>query len=48
MSNHVHVIWQPLQQFTLTQIQTTFTTYTAKTFKKKLAQDKPDVLEQLR
>jgi REP element-mobilizing transposase RayT len=48
MSNHVHVIWQPLQQFTLTQIQTSFMTYTANAIKKKLAQDKPDVLEQLR
>jgi len=47
MSSHVHIIWQPLQQFTLTQIQSSFMTQTAKAIKKKLALENPDVLEQL-
>ena len=42
MSNHVHIIWQPLQHYTLTQIQTSFMTHTAKSIKKKLLQHKPD------
>lgn len=48
MSNHVHIIWQPLQQYTLTQIQLSFMTQTAKAIKKKLALENPDVMEQLR
>jgi putative transposase len=48
MSNHVHIIWQPLQQYTLTQIQMSFMTQTAKAIKKKLALENPDILEQLR
>ena len=48
MSNHVHIIWQPLQHYSLTQIQTSFMTYTAKAIKKKLLQHKPDVLETLK
>ena len=48
MSNHVHLIWQPLQHYTLTQIQTSFMTYTAKAIKLKLAFEDPDLLEQLR
>ncbi|RYE36350.1 MAG: transposase, partial [Sphingobacteriales bacterium] len=37
MSNHVHLIWQPLEYYTLTQVQTSFMTYTAKAIKLKLA-----------
>jgi len=37
-----------LQHYTLTQIQTSFTTYTAKAIKKKLLQQKPDVLDTLK
>jgi REP element-mobilizing transposase RayT len=48
MSNHVHMIWQPLQHFTLTQIQSSFMTQTAKAIKKKLSLENPDILEQLR
>lgn len=48
MSNHVHIIWQPFQDYTLTQIQTSFMTYTSKAIKKKLLQHKPDVLETLK
>ena len=45
MSNHVHIIWQPLQQYTLTQIQTSFMVYTAKSIKKKLLEKNPDLLK---
>ena len=45
MSNHVHIIWQPLQNYTLTQIQTSFMIYTAKAIKKKLCKHRHDVLE---
>ena len=48
MSNHVHIIWQPLQHYTTTHIQTSFMTYTAKAIKKKLKQGKPDILETLK
>ena len=44
VSNHVHLIWQPLQHYTLTQIQTSFMTYTAKAIKFKLALEHSDVL----
>lgn len=45
MSNHVHIIWQPLQQYTVSQIQTSFMTHTAKTIKKKLLEENPGLLE---
>ncbi len=48
MSNHVHIIWQPLQHYTLTQIQTSFTTYTAKRIMKKLAESRPGILEEIK
>lgn len=48
MSNHVHVVWQPLQHYTLTQIQTSFMTHTAKTSKKKLQAENPAALEELK
>ena len=48
MSNHIHLIWQPLSHHTLTQIQTTLLTNTAKAIKKKLAENNPDLLEQLK
>jgi REP element-mobilizing transposase RayT len=48
MGNHVHIIWQPLQNFTLTQIQTSFMMYTAKAIKKKLAGEKPEILEAIK
>jgi REP element-mobilizing transposase RayT len=43
MSNHVHIIWQPLQHYTLTQIQTTFMTHTAKSIKKKLLKENAEL-----
>jgi putative transposase len=48
MTNHVHIIWQPLQHYTLTQIQTSFITYIVKAIRKKLLQHQPDVLETLK
>ena len=48
MSNHIHIIWKPLQNYTLTQIQASFMTFTAKAIKKKLQEHKPNVLETLK
>ena len=48
MSNHVHIIWQPLQHYTLTQIQTSFTTHTSKRIMKKLSESKPGLLEEIK
>ena len=48
MSNHVHILLQPLQHYTLSQIQTSFMTHTAKAIKKKLSENKPDLLETLK
>ncbi|MBK8608516.1 MAG: transposase [Chitinophagaceae bacterium] len=48
MSNHVHIIWQPLQHYTLTQIQTSFTTLTAKRIMKKLSETRPGILEEIK
>ena len=48
MSNHIHVIWQPLQAFILMQIQTSFMTCTAKAIKKTLSLENKNVLEELR
>ena len=45
MSNHVHIIWQPLQHYTITQIQTSFMTYTANSIKKKLSKENRGLLE---
>ncbi len=45
MSNHVHMIWQPLQQYELTQIQSSFMRHTAKNLLKKLGNENPDALE---
>jgi REP element-mobilizing transposase RayT len=48
MSNHVHLIWQPLETFSLAQIQTSFMTYTSKAIKNKLSHENLPLLEQLR
>jgi len=48
MSNHVHIIWQPLQHNTLSQVQTSFMTQTARSIKKKLLKENPDLLETLK
>ena len=38
MSNHVNIIWQPLQHYTLTQIQTSFMAYTTKSNQEEIVQ----------
>lgn len=48
MSNHVHLIWQPLGKFSLSQIQTSFMTHTSKGIKNKLLLENRQLLEQVR
>ncbi len=48
MSNHVHIIWQPLQHHTLSQIQASFMRQTAKQLLKHLQIDHPEILEKLK
>ena len=48
MSNHVHIIWQPLQSYSLTQIQASFMRQTAKQILKKLSEQNPGVVEKLK
>jgi REP element-mobilizing transposase RayT len=47
-SNHVHVIWQPLQHYSLIQIQATFMTHSAKCLKKRLLKEDPRSAEEHR
>src|SRR5688572_15908671 len=37
MSNHVHIIWQPLGEFTPKQVHSSFTNFTGKAIKNYLA-----------
>ena len=48
MSNHVHIIWQPLQEYSLSQIQYSFMTKTATEIKKKLSADNPSLMEEFK
>lgn len=48
MDNHIHIIWQPTQAFTLTQIQTSFMAQTAKEIKKKISIENPGLLQSLK
>jgi REP element-mobilizing transposase RayT len=48
MDTHVHFIWQPLQDFTPPQVQTTFTSYTSKRIIKQLSIDNPKILDTLK
>ncbi len=43
MSNHVHIIWQPLQNFTPSQVHTTFTSFTSKEIIKLLSIHNPEL-----
>jgi REP element-mobilizing transposase RayT len=45
MSNHIHLIWQGLKEFTPSGIQSSFTKYTASRFRKKLIAESPEELE---
>ena len=44
MSNHIHLIWQPLTDFTPDKIQHSLTSFTAHQFKNDLQKNHPQVL----
>ena len=46
MSNHIHLIWQAMQGFTPSDIQSSFMKFTANKLKQKLAAEDPTLLEQ--
>jgi REP element-mobilizing transposase RayT len=48
MDSHVHFIWQPLQELTPSQVQTTFTSFTSKRIIKQLSIDNPKILDTLK
>ena len=48
MSNHLHLIWQPLFGFTLSDIQSSFMKYTAQQLKGSLGKSSPEVLEEFK
>ena len=45
MVNHIHLIWQPLQEYTPESIQHSFMSFTAHQFKMDLKENHPQVLE---
>lgn len=47
MSNHVHLIWQPLGEHTPAQVHSSFTNFTGKQIKNSLAINNPALLEEL-
>ena len=44
MSNHIHLIWQPMFGFTLIDIQSSFMKYTAQQLKRSLTKNNIEVL----
>lgn len=48
MSNHIHLIWQPLGELTPSQVHASFTNYTGKQIKNTLAIHDPAMLEELK
>ena len=44
MSNHLHLIWQPMAGFTPSDIQSSFMKYTAQQFKRTLEKNNPELL----
>ncbi len=44
MSNHIHLIWQALNDFTPSAIQASFMKYTAQQIKRSLIKNNPDLL----
>ena len=48
MSNHVHIIWQPLQDYSLTSIQSSFMRQTAKQILKLLSISDNEMLEKMK
>ncbi|MBL0146184.1 MAG: hypothetical protein IPP48_10785 [Chitinophagaceae bacterium] len=45
MNNHIHLIWQPLQNQTLSTIQHSFLKHTAQVFKADLLKTNPTLIE---
>lgn len=48
MSNHVHIIWQPLGDYTPSQIHSSFTNFTGKQIKNNIAIHDASLLEELK
>lgn len=48
MSNHIHLIWQPLFGFTPTDIQSSFMKYTAQQLKRSLTANNKDLLNEFK
>ena len=48
LSNHIHLIWQPLGDYTPSQIHSSFTNFTGKQIKNSIAIDDPTLLEELK
>lgn len=48
MSNHIHLIWQPMFGYTPSDIQASFMKYTAHQLKRSLAENNPEVLADLK
>jgi putative transposase len=48
MSNHVHFIWQPLDEHTPAQIHSSFTTYTGKQIRNSMLILNPIMLEEMK
>ena len=48
MSNHIHLIWQPILVYTPDKIQHSLMSFTAHEFKKDLQQNHPEVLSEFK
>ena len=48
MSNHLHIIWQPLKQYSLTDIQSSFMRQTAKQILKLLEKKDVEIFNSLK
>ena len=44
MNNHIHLIWQAMNDFTPSAIQASFMKYTAQQIKRSLIKNNPDML----
>ena len=48
MRNHIHLIWQPILEYTPDKIQHSLMSFTAHKFKKDLQQNHPEVLSKFK
>ena len=48
MSNHIHLIWQALNEFTPSDIQASFMKYTSKQLLSFIKEDKPEMLAEFK